>query len=401
MTDNAPLTVSSQKKPKNIDVPVKVWQVKNKATAAENNEVKLVTTIPEDTNPKKTRNVQKKKHPPAKKPKREVIVEEKAVVARKPTEADIENLTFILRTLKTTATKRRRSQMPRRHSKNPPNKLKFEWQAEGIQTVQAEHVIHMDRVDEIISLLSKSSTLYLDTEFVGEYSYHERLCLLQIAGDSGPAYLIDTIVLHAKTVVHKLLPLLQSTQIRKVLHNCREDLKILLHLLDNFEVEIPINNVIDTGIAFKFMGYKRTAFAEVVNHFLGINIPKDCQRSDWETALKEEQIHYAANDILYLRAIYPLLRQKLILEDKSIDKSLWVIKDTNDLLLSIVESFAQVQTTTKFSKRGRLPIPAAVLQEPSKRKLFGKLIHCREELARHCDLPRAAIIADATLKTSY
>lgn len=146
--------------------------------------------------------------------------------------------------------------------------------------------------------------LALDTEFLREKTYFPKFCLLQIATPEWVAC-VDPIALPD---LSELFDALYNTAIIKVFHSCRQDLEIFFQLRGS----IP-EPIFDTQIAAPLLGFQdNPGYAMLVSSFLNINLSKAHTRTDWTVRpLSEEQLRYAADDVIYLCQVYLIMRQKL------------------------------------------------------------------------------------------
>lgn len=146
--------------------------------------------------------------------------------------------------------------------------------------------------------------LALDTEFLREKTYFPKFCLLQIATPEWVAC-VDPIALPD---LSELFDALYNPAIIKVFHSCRQDLEIFFQLRGS----IP-EPIFDTQIAAPLLGFQdNPGYAMLVSSFLNINLSKAHTRTDWTVRpLSEEQLRYAADDVIYLCQVYLIMRQKL------------------------------------------------------------------------------------------
>jgi ribonuclease D len=98
--------------------------------------------------------------------------------------------------------------------------------------------------------------------------------------------------------------ILSSPNIRKVFHHAMFDLRFMVN-----KWQIPICNIACTKIASKVLKPEIShTLKNLLSEFLDITIDKSLQTSNWMTnELSEQQIEYAAKDVLYL----PQLLEKL------------------------------------------------------------------------------------------
>ena len=81
-------------------------------------------------------------------------------------------------------------------------------------------------------------------------------------------------------------------------HACGEDIDLIYHYADKKN----LNNVFDTQVGLSFLGHGlQVSYQNALKLVLDIDIDKDQTRSDWlARPLTDEQMNYAANDVLYI-----------------------------------------------------------------------------------------------------
>ena len=171
-------------------------------------------------------------------------------------------------------------------------------------SLELEFIDTADALRHACERLANQTYLAVDTEFVREKTYYPVLCLIQIASPQ-VCVCIDPLAIND---LSPLTTLLQNSQTTKVFHAARQDLEILQLTLG----EIP-SPIFDTQIAATLLGLgDQLSYANLVNHFLNVQLAKGHARTDWERRpLSKEQLEYAADDVRYLVAMYPLIVQKL------------------------------------------------------------------------------------------
>ena len=152
--------------------------------------------------------------------------------------------------------------------------------------------------------ISGADWIALDTEFLREKTYYPKLCLLQIATDEVIAC-IDPIALDD---LSPLLDVIFDARITKVMHAARQDLEILF----NIQGSVPVP-VFDTQIAALLLGYPdQIGYGNLVKETLGVSLEKKHTRADWSLRpLSQDQVQYAADDVVYLVDVYLQLLEKL------------------------------------------------------------------------------------------
>ncbi len=160
------------------------------------------------------------------------------------------------------------------------------------------------QLETLCRRLRQSPWLALDTEFHRERTYRPTLCLLQVAVP-GLCACIDTLRLGDLT---PLLEILHDPARTKVFHSAVQDLEVLYGL-----DETPLRPLFDTQVAAPLLGYRdQLGYGDLVAALLGIRLTKSQTRTDWRRRpLSPEQLAYAADDVVYLARLYPLMRDAL------------------------------------------------------------------------------------------
>lgn len=168
------------------------------------------------------------------------------------------------------------------------------------------------------SRIQHASSLFIDTEFVGEGRYYPELGTIQIATADG-IEAEDTVALIDPLAINNLTPFLSmllDPTIEKVFHACGQDLPIFYRLLGQ-----PVLNVFDTQIAAALLGYDdQISFGTLVERTTGVHLKKGHSFTDWlQRPLNPKQIEYALDDVRYLVPVY----NHLIDELKQLSRLAW------------------------------------------------------------------------------
>jgi ribonuclease D len=163
------------------------------------------------------------------------------------------------------------------------------------------------RPDELAALcdeLARRQKFGLDTEFVGEDSYHPHLCLVQIATEDR-LYLIDPLV---SGPLDRLWNLITDPANLVVVHAGREEIR----LCRLWSGRVP-GNLCDLQITAGLVGLPYPlGHASLVNHVLGISVAKGETLTEWrDRPLTAKQIRYAFDDVRYLLPIWDRLSSEL------------------------------------------------------------------------------------------
>ncbi len=161
-----------------------------------------------------------------------------------------------------------------------------------------------DQLEQFAAEIASQPWIALDTEFLRERTYRPELCLLQIATPETVAC-IDPLALDN---IDPLLDVIYDSSIIKVLHAASQDLEIFYWLRGS----VP-TNLFDTQIAAPLLGYQeQIGYANLVNELLGVTLSKSHSRADWtRRPLPEQQAQYAADDVIYLAEMYPVMHSRL------------------------------------------------------------------------------------------
>lgn len=147
----------------------------------------------------------------------------------------------------------------------------------------------------------------IDTETLGLNPLRDRLCVVQISPGDGSADVIQ--IAAGQKKAPNLVSLLKNRKITKLFHFGRFDLAVLYH---SFGV-MP-EPVFCSKIASRLVRTytDRHGLKDICNELLGVSISKQQQSSDWAAeTLSQEQLEYAASDVLYLHQLRDKLNFRL------------------------------------------------------------------------------------------
>lgn len=194
--------------------------------------------------------------------------------------------------------------------------------------------------------LKNDKFLAIDTEFERRNTYFATPSLIQIAGENY-TYIIDLLKIEDYQPIKKLF---SNSDIVKVMHCGFQDLEILDRL------GIEINHCFDTQIAMRFLDMDiGLGFESMILNILDRKLNKAQQCSNWMLRpLTEDQLSYAAQDVIFLRRAYTKLKQELL---KFPHLYRWCLEDCNaslhkqeDKQQSIFKPFCKVEPQLKQLK---------------------------------------------------
>ena len=176
--------------------------------------------------------------------------------------------------------------------------------------MQIDIKLHKNDLPDEIKLDDKNS-LAIDSEFSGLNVNRDKLYLVQISTGNNDAHIIQ--LNRQNYNAPNLKRLLADKNIVKIFHFARADMTFIKKYLD-----IDVQNVNCTKIMSKLArSYSdRHGLKDLVKEFLGIEISKQLQSTDFGGSLNEKQLKYCACDVIYLHKIYSTLKEILIRENR-------------------------------------------------------------------------------------
>ncbi len=151
----------------------------------------------------------------------------------------------------------------------------------------------------------------IDCEFMGLNFLRDKLCLVQISSGKDDAHIVQLDRL--KYEAPNLKKILSNKSIIKIFHYARADLVFIKKYLN-----IDIDNVEDTKLQSKLIRKytDKHGLKDLVKEFVGIDISKQYQSSDFGGELSSAQLKYCANDVVFLHKINDSLNKMLKRENR-------------------------------------------------------------------------------------
>ena len=165
--------------------------------------------------------------------------------------------------------------------------------------------------DDLPDELSLSDNIAVDCEFMGLNVERDNLCLVQISSGNKDAHIIK---LNRETYnAPNLKKLLSDKSINKIFHYARADLLFIKKYL-----MVDVENINCTKIMSKLArSYSdKHGLKDLVREFVGVDINKNLQSSDFGGDLTDKQLQYCARDVIYLHQIYKKLKSILVREKR-------------------------------------------------------------------------------------
>jgi len=147
--------------------------------------------------------------------------------------------------------------------------------------------------------LTLGAVVAIDTETMGLNPQRDRLCLVQLSAGDGICHVVQ--FARGRYEAPNLKALLEDAKVTKLFHFARFDVATLRHHLG-----VACRPIYCTKIASKLTRTftDRHSLKDLCRELLGIELSKQQQLTDWGAErLSEEQLVYAATDVLHLHAL--------------------------------------------------------------------------------------------------
>ncbi len=139
----------------------------------------------------------------------------------------------------------------------------------------------------------------VDTEAMGLNPHRDRLCLVQLSAGDGDAHLVQ--FAPGLYEAPRLRRLLADPCITKLFHFARFDLAMLYHYVGVMALPVYCTKIA-SRLARTFTD--RHGLRDLCKELLNVDLSKQQQSSDWGAPnLSDEQLRYAASDVLHLHAL--------------------------------------------------------------------------------------------------
>ena len=159
--------------------------------------------------------------------------------------------------------------------------------------------------------LSKYKSLSFDCEMAGLNVLRDPLYLIQISSGNSDAHIVQ---FDRKNFdAPNLKKLLDNKDIVKIFHYARADMAHIKHYL-----KVELENVQCTKLRSKISrSYSDNhSLKTLIKEFVGVEVSKQFQSSDFGGELSNAQLKYCANDVIYLHKIHDELNKILKRENR-------------------------------------------------------------------------------------
>lgn len=168
-------------------------------------------------------------------------------------------------------------------------------------------VLYKDDIsNQYVECIRKVKIVAWDTETSGLDWRKDRIGICQLHTTDKPVAIVKI----GDTVPARLRSLLSDSSIKKIFHHATFDLRFM-----SYHWKVLPQNVVCTKIASKLLdpnNRNKHTLEFLLKRYLGVVISKRERLSDWlSNKLTEEQVAYAAKDVMYLRSLLDVLENEL------------------------------------------------------------------------------------------
>jgi ribonuclease D len=161
----------------------------------------------------------------------------------------------------------------------------------------AKASVHLHKGD-LPAGLNFGKSVAVDTETLGLNVNRDRLCLIQLSAGDGSAHLVQ---FDGAYDAPRLKALLTDPNVLKIFHFARFDIAVLKKYLGVDTAPLYCTKIVSKLVRTYT---DRHGLKDLAAELLGIEISKQQQSSDWGAKeLTQQQLAYAASDVLHLHAL--------------------------------------------------------------------------------------------------
>lgn len=224
--------------------------------------------------------------------------------------------------------------------------------------------------------IAASDHVAVDTEFMRDTTFWPRLCLIQMATPDTGVLLVDALA--PGLDLSPFFELMGNERVTKVFHAARQDVEIVFH-----QGGLIPHPLFDTQVAAAVCGHgESVGYEALVRAMTGGTIDKTHRFTDWSRRpLTEDQLVYAAADVIHLLPIYAKLQSEI----EGLGRQDW-IREEMDILTS-----PQTYNTDPELAWKRLKLK---VRKPREFAILKAVAAWRDREAQTRDVPRSRILKD-------
>lgn len=239
-------------------------------------------------------------------------------------------------------------------------------------------VTRPEELAECCAYLATCRMFGFDTEFVGEDTYHPRLCLVQIA-TAERLILVDPLTAGPLDAFWRLV---MDPAVQVVVHAGREEVR-LCRLWGGR----PPENLFDLQIAAGLAGLAYPlGHGTLVNQVLGVQLAKAETLTEWrDRPLTRAQVRYAFDDVRYLLPVWERLSSRL----EKLGRADWAREEFARLVASATPEEGVPEKWRKLRGLGSL--------DRRRLGIVRQLYAWREDVAADSNRPARTVVRDDLL----
>ena len=243
-----------------------------------------------------------------------------------------------------------------------------------------EYVDRPEGLSRVLPSLRAAKALAVDIEADSMHSFFEKVCLVQLATDSGEAYILDPLAL--RTGLAPLGEVLGDVATVKIFHGADFDVMSLRR-----DFGFGFRRIFDTMVASMLLGDEKLSLRDLVERFFGVTLEKAYTRSDWaRRPLEELQLEYCYHDVAFLVRLMEIQRGRLqeadLVEEAEIEFERLALREA---------------AKREFDPHGWMRVTGARELSPPQQALLAQLYVLRDHHARQLDRPPFKVIGNDTL----
>jgi len=170
---------------------------------------------------------------------------------------------------------------------------------------------HLHRGD-LPSHVGFKTSVAVDTETMGLRLHRDRLCVVQLSGGDGHSHIVQ---ITPGAVAPNLTKIFADPNVLKIFHFARFDLAMIQK---HFGVRCAPAYCTRTASRLTRTNTDKHGLKDLCKEILGVELSKQQQSSDWGAEkLTQEQVDYAASDVLYLHKLKDEMDRMLAREGRT------------------------------------------------------------------------------------
>ncbi len=215
-----------------------------------------------------------------------------------------------------------------------------------------QYITTQEDFARFLEIIENVSWIGYDTEFISEGHYRAKLCLLQVATETG-YYLLDPLS------IPDLTPFWERVcrdDTLSIVHACRSELEFCFRAVKRLPQRIFD---VQLAAAFVGLGYPLN-FKSLANETIKVTLEKAETLTDWKhRPLLDSQLSYALNDVCHLRKIANFLIEKL----HTMKRMKWFEEEMQDYCRELKEAFTEERWRKILGARAYTPNELTIIRD--------------------------------------